>query len=165
MPTTNIDPMATVVMTEDELQTKLAKISLQLKSLQSRKCRLRHDHRSSSKQLLTALLVEEDNLKQLRLQLSPKDTTTTTFTDEDIDKLSLQATRNAIRSIQSKKSLTRWLTTIDGDNDEYRHATTIEAKLKLHLSKLEPTKVIVGDIITNIDNLTKDDIIQLLKKL
>ena len=43
-----------------------------------------------------------------------------------------------IKSIQSKKTLTRWLTTEEGNNDEFRNACRIEKMLLEHKAKIKP---------------------------
>ena len=51
------------------------------------------------------------------------------YEQTDVDELDYDETIKAIRSIQSKKTLTKWLTTVENDNDEYRKACKIEKML------------------------------------
>ena len=96
------------------------------------------------------------------------------YTQEDVDQLDYDETIKAIRSIQSKKTLTRWLTTVEGDNDEYRKACEIEKMLIERRKKIKPVddeyirKTEVQTIIDTIESsgkLSQEKILELLKSL
>ena len=100
--------------------------------------------------------------------------TVTTFEQADVDKLTHDETVKALKSIQSKKSLTKWLTGVEGDNDEYRAACKIEDMLKEHLKLVKPVednvvkkseiqKVI--DTIETSGNISIEKVLEMLKEL
>lgn len=123
---------------------------------------------------MTKTLVYEQSLKEAKMLIEPKHKTTTTFSQEDIDILTYDETIKAIRSIQSKKSLSKWLNDRENDNDEYRNACAIEKMLLEHKAKVskasvdevkktEISKII--DTLENNDQVSKDLILEYLKKL
>jgi hypothetical protein len=96
------------------------------------------------------------------------------YEQADVDQLDYDETIKAIRSIQSKKTLTKWLTTIEGDNDEYRKACAIEKMLIERREKIKPVdneyvrKTDVQTIIDTIESsgkLSQKKIVELLKSL
>ena len=120
------------------------------------------------------VLEEEQVLKEVRSLLEPKEKTVTTFEQSDVDVLDYDETIKAIKSIQSKKTLTKYLTSEAGNNDEYREACRIEQMLLEHKSKIRPideTVVRKSDLITIIDtikssgNLSQERIVELLESL
>jgi uncharacterized protein YukE len=151
------------------------KIQKELKRIQSVKCRLKKQKgRSSYENEMTEVLKYEQVLKEARNLLEPKEKAVTQFDQMDVDRLDYDETIKAIRSIQSKKTLSKWLTTIENDNDEYRNAVKIEEMLIAHKMKNKPVedsrirKTEVQTVIETIEssgNLSKDKILELLKNL
>ena len=98
-------------------------IQKELKRIQSVKCRLKKQKgKSSYEKEMTEVLKYEQILKEARQLLDPKEKPVTQYEQKDVDQLDYDETIKAIRSIQSKKTLSKWLTDIEGDNDEYRKA-------------------------------------------
>lgn len=150
-------------------------IAKELKKVQSTKCRLKKQKGLKTYQdAMTSILQEEQLLKEARNLLVPKATTVTNYTNEDIKTLDYDQTIKAIRSIQSKKTLSKWLTTVEGDNEDYKNAVAIEQMLLEHKSTIQPVDnayIRKTDLITIIDtikssgNLTQDAILTLLQDL
>ena len=114
-------------------------VKKELKKVQSVKCRLaKQKGRSDYEQAMKEVLAEEQLLKEVRRLLDPKERAVTEFEQEDVDRLDYDQTVKALKSIQSKKTLSRWLTDVEGDNDEYRSAVRIEQMLKEHREKVKP---------------------------
>ena len=120
------------------------------------------------------VLSEEQLLKEVRQLLDPKEKPVTMYTQEDVDQLDYDETVKAIRSIQSKKTLTRWLTDVEGDNDEYRNACVIEKMLIERRNNIKPVDndyIRKSDLQTIIDTiessgkLSQGKIVELLKGL
>ena len=159
----------------NELNNDLLEVSKELKRIQSIKCRLKKQKgRSNYEQQMVEVLKEEQLLKEVRQLLDPKEKPVTMYSQEDIDQLDYDETIKAIRSIQSKKTLTRWLTTEDGNNDEYRNACRIEEMLKERRNKIQPVdneyvrktdlQTIIDTIESN-ENLSQERIVELLRNL
>ena len=150
-------------------------VSKELKRVQSTKCRLKKQKgKSSYEQEMNEVLKEEQLLKEARQLLDPKEKPTTQYTQEDVDSLDYDETIKAIRSIQSKKTLSRWLTTIEGDNEEFKNAEKIEKMLIERREQIKPVdennvrKTEVQTIIDTIESsgkLSQEKIVELLKKL
>jgi len=151
------------------------KIKKELKRIQSVKCRLKKQKgKSSYEKEMAEVLKYEQVLKEARQLLDPREKPVTQYTQEDIDQLDYDETIKAIRSIQSKKTLTRWLTDVEGDNDEYRKACEIERMLIERRHKIKPVdnehvrKTDVQTIIDTIESsgkLSQEKIVELLKRL
>jgi len=151
------------------------KIARELKRIQTIKCRLKKQKgKSSYEKEMSEVLKYEQVLKEARQLLNPKEKPVTMYTQEDVDKLDYDETIKAIRSIQSKKTLTKWLTDVAGDNDEYRKACEIEKMLIARREKIKPVDsahVRKSDIQTIIDTiessgkLSQEKIVELLKRL
>lgn len=159
-----------------EFNDDVEAIAKELKRVQSIKCRLKKQKgKSTYEEEMTKVLSYEQVLKEARQLLVPKDKPITQYTQEDIDKIEdYDELSKAIRSIQSKKTLTRWLTTIEGDNDEFRNACKIEKMLIDRRASLKPIGeefIRKNDLQTIIDtiessgNLSKKKIVELLKGL
>lgn len=159
----------------NEMGNDLIKVNKELKRIASIKCRLKKQMgKSTYEEDMTRVLQEEEILKQVKQLLNPREKTVTTFTQEDVNLLDYDETIKAIKSIQSKKSLTRWLTTEEGNNDEFREACRIEKMLLDHKNEIKPiedTTVRKSDLMTIIEtietsgNLSQAKIIELLKSL
>jgi len=151
------------------------KIRKELKRIQSAKCRLKKQKgKSSYEKEMTEVIKYEQVLKEARQLLDPKEKPVTMYTQEDVNKLDYDETIKAIRSIQSKKTLTKWLTDVAGDNDEYRKACEIEKMLIERREKIKPVdneyvrKTDVQTIIDTIESsgkLSQEKIVELLKRL
>lgn len=153
-----------------EQTVQLEQIKKELKRLASVKCRLnKQKGKKTYQEEMDKVLEQEIKLKELRDTLVQPKKTVTTLTYEDIQELSYEEVQRAIKSIQSKKSNTKWLTPIEGDNDEFREACRIESMLNERRSELQPTSITLknklSDILEISDTLSKEDLIELLKEL
>ena len=93
-------------------------ISKELKRVQSVKCRLKKQKgKSDYSTEMSEVLKYEQVLKEARQLLVPREKPVTMYEQSDVDQLDYDETIKAIRSIQSKKTLSKWLTTVEGDND------------------------------------------------
>lgn len=147
----------------------------EIKKVQSQKCRFQKQKgRSDYEEKMNELLKRERVLVEARQLLNPKEKSVTMFEQSDVDKLDYDETIKALKSIQSKKTNTRWLTDVEGDNDEYRNAVRIETMLKERRDNMKPTdenhirKSDVQTIIETIENnknLSQERIVELLKGL
>lgn len=150
-------------------------VSKELKRVQSMKCRLKKQKgKSTYESEMNEVLREEQLLKEARQLLDPKEKPTTQYTQEDVDSLDYDETVKAIRSIQSKKTLSRWLTTVEGDNEEFKNAEKIEKMLIERREKIKPVdennvrKTEIQTIIDTIESsgkLSQEKVVELLKKL
>lgn len=157
------------------LNNDILEVSKALKSLQSKKCRLKKmSGHKNYQEMLTELLQEEELLKQVRQLIEPKEKAVTTYEQSDVDMLDYDETIKALRSIQSKKTLSKWLTTEAGDNDEYRNACRIEEMLKARRDAIKPVdnehirKTDLQTIIDTIEStadISKERIVELLNSL
>lgn len=153
----------------------VGKIGTELKRIQSVKCRLKKQKgKSSYEKEMTEVLRYEQVLKEARQLLDPKEKSVTMYEQSDVDELDYDETIKAIRSIQSKKTLTKWLTTVENDNDEYRKACEIEKMLIERRESTKPTdnehvrKTELQTIIDTMEtsgNLSQEKILELLKSL
>ena len=157
------------------LNNDLEAVKKELKKLQSTKCRLaKQKGRSDYEQAMKEVLAEEQLLKEVRSLLDPKEKHVTDFEQEDVDRLDYDQTVKAIKSIQSKKTNSRWLTDVEGDNDEYRNAERIEAMLKAHRDSIKPVDeayirktelIAVIDTIESSGQVSQERIVEMLKEL
>lgn len=154
----------------------VAEVAKELKLVQSKKCRLKKQRRTASwTKEMNDLLAYEEALKEVRQLLNPKEKPVTRYEQADVNKLDFDETIKALKSIQSKKCLSRWLTDTEGDNDEYRSACAIEAMLLEHKKTLQPVdndlyirKTDLQTVIDTIESsgkLSQDRIVELLKNL
>lgn len=138
-------------------------LARELKRVQSIKCRLKKQKgRSDYEAKMTETLQYEEILKEARQLLNPKAKPVTAFTEEDVQLLDYDETIKAIRSIQSKKTLSKWLTGVEGDNDEYRNAVAIE---KMLIEKRESIKPVDNDHLRKTDLLAVIETIEESGKL
>lgn len=150
-------------------------LTRELKKVQSVKCRLKKmKGRKDYDEKMTETLQYEELLKEARSLLNPKSKSVTQFEQSDVDLLDYDETVKAIRSIQSKKTLTKWLTGVEGDNDDYRQAVAIETMLVAHRDTIRPLDndhLRKTDLLTVIETieesgkLTQVKILELLKGL
>ena len=159
----------------NKFDNDVEKVKKELKRIQSVKCRLKKQKgKSSYEKEMTEVIKYEQVLKEARQLLEPKEKPVTMYEQADVDQLDYDETIKAIRSIQSKKTITKWLTTIEGDNDEYRKACEIEKMLVERRNQIKPVdnefvrKTEVQTIIDTIESsgkLSQEKILELLKKL
>jgi hypothetical protein len=164
-----------VELLSKKFDNDIDKLSKELKRIQSVKCRLKKQKgKSSYEKEMTEVLRYEQVLKEARQLLDPREKSVTEYEQFDVDQLDYDETIKAIRSIQSKKTLTKWLTTVEGDNDEYRKACKIEKMLIERRELIKPVednhvrKTDVQTIIDTIESsgqLSQDKIVELLKSL
>lgn len=150
-------------------------VAKELKRVQSTKCRLKKQKgKATYEQEMNEVLREEQLLKEARQLLDPKEKPVTMYEQEDVNSLDYDETIKAIRSIQSKKTLTRWLTTVEGDNEEFKNAEKIEKMLIERREKIKPVdennvrKTEIQTIIDTIESsgkLSQEKVVELLKKL
>lgn len=150
-------------------------IAKELKRVQSLKCRLKKQKgKKTYEEEMTEAVKYEQVLKEARQLLDPKEKPVTMYTQADVDQLDYDETIKAIRSIQSKKTLTRWLTDVEGDNDEFKKACEIEKMLIARRNETKPVdneyirKTDIQTIIDTIESsgeLSRERIIEMLKKL
>lgn len=158
-----------------ELNFDLEVVKKELKRVQSAKCiHLKKKGLKDYEQKLAEILAEEQLLKEVRTFIAGHKKTVTTFTQDDVDQLTYDETVKAIKSIQSKKYHSRWLTDTEGDNDEFREACRIEQMLNEHKSKVSPVddnmirKSDLQNVIDTIEmtgNVSTEKILEMLKNL
>lgn len=156
-----------------DLNNDMNEVKRELKRVASIKSRLKRQRgKSTFEQEMNEVVLYEELLKEVRSHLNGGgQKSVPQYTEEDVKELSYDETIRAIKSIQSKKSLTKWLTTTEGDNDEYRNACRIEQMLREHKETLQPsgsTSVVkekLQDILDNQETLSKEEIIQMLQEL
>lgn len=167
--------MKEVEKVAEKFENNVELIAKELKRVQSIKCRLkRQKGKKTYEDEMTEVVKYEQVLKEARQLLDPKEKPVTMYTQDDVDQLDYDETIKAIRSIQSKKTLTRWLTDVEGDNDEYRNACKIEAMLIERRESIKPVdneyvrKTDLQTIIDTIEEsgkLSQEKIVELLKGL
>lgn len=120
----------------DELGRDMETVIKEIKRVQSAKCRLKKfKGRSDYDVKMTKILQEEEVLKEVRQLLDPKEKPVTMYTEEDVKMLDFDETVKALKSIQSKKCLTKY----DPDNQEgYKKACEIETWLNEHKKTVKP---------------------------
>lgn len=147
----------------EKFENNVELVSKELKRVQSLKCRLKKQKgKKTYEEEMTEVVKYEQVLKEARQLLDPKEKPVTMYTQEDVDQLDYDETIKAIRSIQSKKTLTKWLTDVEGDNDEYRKACEIE---KMLIERRESIKPVDNDYIRKTDLQTIIDTIESSGKL
>lgn len=150
-------------------------LAKELKRVQSLKCRLKKQKgKKTYEEEMTEVVKYEQVLKEARQLLDPKEKPVTMYEQADVDQLDYDETIKAIRSIQSKKTLSKWLTDAEGDNDEYRKAVEIEKMLVERRESIKPVdneyvrKTDLQTIIDTIEEsgkLSQAKIVELLKGL
>ena len=158
-----------------ELGNDLAVVNKELKRVASAKCRfIKQKGRKDYDEVMNKILAEEQLLKEVKNLLNQKPKSVTEFEQADVDKLDYDETIKAIKSIQSKKSRSLYLTAEPGDNDEYREAVRIEKMLLEHKDNIKPVdeayirksdvQAIIETIESNLD-LTNERIVEMLSNL
>lgn len=158
-----------------ELGNDIELVKKELKRVASVKCRLLKQKFSPNyEEKMREVLEEEQLLKEVRSYIVGSKKTVTTFEQSDVDSLTYDETVKALRSIQSKKSLTRWLTEVECDNDEFRNAVRIENMLKEHMKTVKPIEdntirksdlQNVIDTIESTGKISTEKILEMLKEL
>ena len=145
-------------------------VKRELKRIASVKSRLKKQKgKANYESEMQKVIAQENELKAMRDSISGGSKSVPQYTIEDVQSLSYDETIKAIKSIQSKKSLTKWLTDVEGDNDEYRNACKVEQMLRAHKETLQPSSVSLKENLQSIidmqEELTKEEIIQKLQSL
>lgn len=162
-----------------ELATKLENVEnvrKELKRVQSIKCRLLKQKAKETYEIeMSKVLEYEQTLKEVRTYFEPKDKPYTMYTKEDIDKLNYDETIKAIKSIQSKKCNSQYLTKDISTNEIYQDACRIEQLLLEHKKTVKPIEATVvkksdiNNLIEHMSNqestIPKEYIIEQLQKL
>lgn len=161
--------------TAEKFGNDILELGKELKRVQSIKCRLKKQAgKASFQDEMTKVLTYEELLKSARQLLDPKEKPVTMYEQADVDQLDYDETVKAIRSIQSKKTLSKWLTEEAGNNDEYQNACRIEKMLLERRSQIKPVNdeyIRKTDLQTMIDtikmtaDITTDKIVELLESL
>lgn len=167
--------MTEIEKVAEKFNNDLEAVAKELKRVQSLKCRLKKQKgKKTYEEEMTEVIKYEQVLKEARQLLDPKEKPVTMYTQEDVNQLDYDETIKAIRSIQSKKTLTKWLTDTAGDNDEYRKACEIEKMLIERRESIKPVddeyvrKTDIQTIIDTIESsgqLSQEKIVELLKSL
>lgn len=147
-------------------------VTNKIKSIQSKKSRLKKQKAKPTYNAeMAEVVAEEQLLKEVRQYLEPKEMTVTTMSKDDIKLLNYEETVRALKSIQSKKSLTRY----NEDQTEFNSACQIETWLKEHRETVKDVhdtvvrKSDINEIIEHLENLEqqldKDYVVEMLKEL
>jgi hypothetical protein len=111
----------------------------ELKRVQSIKCRLKKEKaRKDYEVKMTEVVSYEQVLKEVRDYFEPKGTPVTMMTENEISKLNFDETMKAIKSIQSKKCNSQYMTDDIKTNKEYQDACKIEEMLLAHKKEVKP---------------------------
>lgn len=151
-------------------------IKKEQKRLASIKCRLKKQKARKDYEIeMKKVLEQEQILKEAKDYLEPKKMTVTTMSEYDISLLNYDETVKAIKSIQSKKCLSQYLTSDIETNVEYQEALRIEEMLKKHKETVKPIEetVVKKSDINNLiehlsnqnDQLDKEYVLEQLRKL
>lgn len=172
MTTTNLKEIEKIA---NQFNNDVLEIGKELKRIQSKKCRLaKMSGRSDYQEQMTSVLQYEEILKRARQLLDPKEKPVTMYEQSDVDQLDYDETVKAIRSIQSKKTLSKWLTEVENDNDEYRNACRIEKMLIERRNQIKPVDneyirktdlQTIIDTIQSTNDISKERIVELLNNL
>lgn len=145
---TNID-MTQVITKAAELNNDMVELHRALKRVASMKTRLNHSPGLPDYNVrMAAILQEEQLLKNVRSYLSEPRKTVNDLTAEDIADMSYDEVCRAIKSIQSKKTHTKYADDCKKDDDGlfipgsgamYQEACRIEDMLKSRREVLQPT--------------------------
>lgn len=173
MTTTNLKEIEKMA---NQFNNDFLKVNKELKRVASIKCRLKKQKgKSTYEEEMKKVLSYEQVLKEVKQLIDPKEKPVTMYTQEDVDNIEdYDELEKAIKSIQSKKANSRWLTINEGDNDEFRNACKIEEMLQVRRTQLKPIEnkfIRKNDLQTIIDtiessgNLSQEKIVELLKGL
>lgn len=153
----------------------IEKVKKAKKALSSQKSRLiKQKGRPDYNTLMNEILEKFQVLSEAERLLEPKKKSSLDLTQEDINMMTFDEVKNMRNNIASHMSRTRWITTIEGDNDEFRHAKRIDDMLKEReriVKPIEDTVIRKSDVQMIIDtikaagNLSNERIIELLEGL
>lgn len=163
----------------EELSTKFTnveEVKIELKRVQSVKCRLlKQKARKDYDVEMSKVVNYEQALKEVRSYFEPKEKPVTMFDEKDIAVLNYEETMKAIKSIQSKKCNSQYLTDDINTNQEYQDALKVEALLLAHKKTVKPIEDTVvkksdlSQLIQHIETLeekiSKEYVIELLQKM
>lgn len=166
---TNVQEMAKKFNDVEEVKKELKRIA-------SVKCRLKKQKaKEGYEDEMKKVLEQEQLMKEVRDYFVPKKPTVTTMTEEQIAELNYDETIKAIKSIQSKKCNSQYLTENIEDNVEYQEAVKIEQMLLEHKKTVKPvedTVVKKSQVMAVIEHLENQEefieteyVLQLLQKL
>lgn len=137
-----------IILKANELNNSMVNVNKALKRVASVKCRLNHAPGKATYQAdMAACLEEERLLKAVRDYLTEPRKTVNDLTEADIATLDYDDVCKAIRSIQSKKTHTKWADDcekdenglfIPGSGAAYKEACRIEELLKARRDELQP---------------------------
>lgn len=141
--------MTAIVTKAEELNNDLTDVQRELKRVASIKCRLKKmPGRKSYQEEMTAILQEEQLIKNVRDYLSTPKRTINTITQDDIDAMTYDEVSKAIRAVQSKKTHTKWAEDcekdesglyVPGSGKSYKDACELERKLMARRDCVKPT--------------------------
>lgn len=144
---TNID-MTLVIEKATELNNDLVEVNKALKRVASTKCRLKAAaNHPDFNENMTRCLQEEQLLKHVKGYLTEPHKTVNDLTAEDVEAMNYDEVCKAVRSIQSKKTHTKWADDctkdenglfIPGSGAMYKEACRIEKMLLERKSVLKP---------------------------
>lgn len=154
----------------------IEQVRTELKRIQSIKCRLKKQKaKETYEQEMAEVVKYEQALKEVREYFEPKKVTVTTMTWDQIQELNYDETIKAIKSIQSKKCNSQYLTKDVADNVEYQDAVKIENMLKKHKENIKPVdetvvkKSEIDNLIEHLSNqqseLNKEYVLKLLQEM
>jgi len=161
---TTID-MTLVIEKATELNFSMVELNKAFKRVASAKTRLKQSAgRPDFNEKMTAVLQEEQLLKHVRAYISDPKKTVNDLTAEDIAAMTYDEVCKAIRSIQSKKTHTRWADDcqkdskgifIPGTGAMYKEACRIEQMLQERKFELKPnaagfSKATLRELIANL---------------
>lgn len=142
--------LSMIIAKAAELGNSVEAVDKEIKRNASVRCRLsKMPGRSDYATKMAEAEAENELLKAVRAHLKGAVKTVSTLTIEDIAKMDYVAVCNAIRSIQSKKTHTRWADDclrdenglyLPGTGEQYKEACRIEALLKDRREMLAPMK-------------------------
>ncbi len=158
-----------IIIKATELNNSMTNVNKALKRVASVKCRLNHAPGKATFQAdMAACLEEERLLKAVREYLSEPRKTVNDLTETDIANMGYDEVCKAIRSIQSKKTHTKWADDcekddsgmfIPGSGTAYKEACRIEEMLKTRRDELQPEgtqRITKAAIIEFVDNLRNE---------
>ena len=162
----NTVDMTAVIAKSAELDNDLVKVNKELKRIASVKCRLKKaPGRLTYQTEMTACLQEEQLLKNVKSYLDAPRKTVNDLTGDDIAVMNYDEVCRALRSIQSKKTHTKWAEDckkdenglyIPGSGDAFKEACRIEEMLKARRDVLKPVgtlRVSVASLRTLLEEL------------
>lgn len=137
-----------IITKATELNNSMVNVNKALKRVASVKCRLNHAPGKATFQVeMAACLEEERLLKAVRDYLTEPRKTVNNLTEADIADMDYDEVCKAIRSIQSKKTHTKWADDCEKDEDglfipgsgaAFKEACRIEELLKARRDELQP---------------------------